>query len=788
MESLSGVQASPSLWEGLAAKFRSWRNQVKQYQARAELESWRLQKRYRPKAEALAQTAIGATSQGFTQVRAGATTVRKHTLNRRNMLATVQLIVLGALIGGGVLVALGAQTLNTYASSMANPSLIINNKNTGTTILDRNGQVLYQTYGAPNRQTLTTAQTPQVLKNATLAAEDPDFYNHPAISWRGSARAIYQDILTHGKAQGGSTITQQLVKSSLLTPQKSYVRKYKEIVLATALEHKYSKDQVLEMYLNQIYYGQGANGAAAAAEVYFHEPVSQLTIAQAAMIAGLPLGPSRFDPTFDHAAALERRDFVIGQMEAHGFITPAQADAAKAEPLVAYQQNAQINAPHFVFYVLDQLRQQYGDDLVEHGGITVTTTLDLNKQHIAEDVASAQIARLGHNHVTNAGLVSLNPKNGEILTMLGSVDYNQPDWGQVNVTESQLQPGSSFKPIAYVTAFQKGWSGATMIDDKPICFPSGSGAPYCPVNYDGKFRGPVTLRRALQNSLNVPAVQVLQFAGIDNTINMAHNLGITSLNETNRYGLSLVLGGGEVSPLDMATAYATFANSGVKHEPRSILKVLDRTGKDITKPDSLSSGEAVLDPRLAYMVTNILSDNPARAEEFGPNSPLKLSRPAAAKTGTTNDFRDNWTIGYTPSLVTAVWVGNNDHSPMNGVNGITGAAPIWHDYMEQALTGTAIEQFIQPTGLITAKVCAKDGGLANPWDTGYTEVFLAEHPQTKKCASTPPPPAPTPDQTQPTAPTPTDQGQGNGYGTGGGTITPPNQGNGKPPKFQPVTQ
>lgn len=780
-ESLTQSGMSTTIWEDLAIwapKFwlETARPRLLELTASAEARTKYYGRQVGPWIATSAIATAGTINQASDVIWTHGVTVTRHAFGRRALSNYVKLFVIAAIAGGGVLVAVGAQTLTSYASSIANPSTIVNNKNTGTTILDRNGKVLYQVYGAANRVQLKLADTPNVLKDATLAAEDPDFYNHPAISWRGTARALVQDVINHGKDQGGSTITQQLIKSSLLTPQKSYTRKYKEVILATALEHKYDKDQVLEMYLNQIYYGQGAYGAATAAQVYFHKSPDQLTIGEAAMIAGLPLGPSRLDPTFDHGAALARRDYVISEMQAHHFITAAQATTAKAEPLVAYQQNVQINAPHFVFYVLDQLRQQYGDDLVEHGGITVTTTLDLNKQDIAQQTAGDQINRLAANHVTNSGLVAMDPKNGDILTMLGSVDYNQPDWGQVNTTLSELQPGSSFKPVAYATAFSKGWSGATTVVDKPICFPTSGGPAYCPVNYDGKFRGPVTLRKALDDSLNVPAVQVLQYAGIPDTLAMAHTLGITSLNDPSRYGLSLVLGGGEVSPLDMATVYATFADGGVKHSPRSILKVVDRIGRDITKPQA-DAGQQVLDPRIAYMMSNILSDNSARVEEFGANSPLKLSRPAAAKTGTTNDFRDNWTIGYTPSLVTAVWVGNDDHSPMNGINGITGAAPIWHDFMEKILAGTAVENFVQPSGIVTAKVCAFDGGLANPWDSGYTEVFLAEHQQTKRCGT--PAPAPAPTDAAPVTPViPTSQGQGNGGG-----ITPPSQGSGKPPKF-----
>jgi membrane peptidoglycan carboxypeptidase len=443
-------------------------------------------------------------------------------------------------------------------------------------------------------------------------------------------------------------------------------------------------------------------------------------------------------------------------------ITKAQADAAKsqpiqlasagapqtapsgASPMYVYSKTINLRAPHFVFYVLDQLRAKYGEDVVEQGGITVKTTLDLNKQHEAEKAVADQINSLGSHHVTNGGLISISPSTGDILAMVGSVDYNAPGFGNVNVTLSDLQPGSSFKPIAYATAFEKGWNGATTIDDTPFAAPNGDGTMYVPQNYDLKFHGKVTLRHALDNSLNIPAVKVLQFAGIPDTLQTAHNLGITTLNDPSRYGLSLVLGGGEVRPIDMATVYGTFANGGTKVEPRSILTVTDRLGKDITK-DTSPKPQSVLDPRIAYMITNILSDDKSRQPEFPAGGPLTLpGRPVAAKTGTTNDFRDNWTVGYTPQLVTAVWVGNNDHTPMENVDGITGAAPIWHNYMMAALDGTPVENFAVPAGVTIARVCA-DGGLAdNPTDPGYDEVFEAGALPTRHCSYAAPRPTPAP--------------------------------------------
>lgn len=650
-------------------------------------------------------------------------------------------------------------TLKAYANDISSPAALMAKKKTGTTILDRNGQVLFQGYGAQPTSLVSINDIPDSLKLATLASEDPDFYDHPGVSWRGTLRAAVTDITHQSRAEGGSTLTQQLVKNALLTNDKKFERKYKEILLATQLEQQYSKDQILEMYLNETYYGQGSSGVEAASQTYYHKPASQLTLAESALLAGLPLGPSRLDPNVSLDAATGRRDYVLARMAELGKITQAEAAAAKAQPIalagtpeaeqpgamVVYAKTIVIRAPHFVFYVLDQLRSTYGEEMIENGGITVKTTLDITKQDLAQQTVTTQINKLAEHHVTNGGLVSLDPKTGDILAMVGSTDYNAPGFGNVNVTLSDLQPGSSFKPIAYATAFKKGWTGATIIQDTPFSAPSGDGTMYTPMNYDLKFHGNVTVRKALDNSLNIPAVKTLQFAGIPDTIQTAHDLGITTLSNPSSYGLALVLGGGEVRPIDMATVYATFANNGTKVEPRSILRVDDRYGKDITKSHQ-AAPQNVLDPRVAYMITNILSDDTSRQPEFPANGPLTLpGRPAAAKTGTTNDFRDNWTVGYTPQLVTAVWVGNNDHSAMNNVDGITGAAPIWHEYMTGALADQPIVNFPVPAGITVAKVCYADGGLANPWDSGYAEVFKADSMPTKPCASSAPKPTPTPD-------------------------------------------
>jgi 1A family penicillin-binding protein len=690
--------------------------------------------------------------------------------------------------GFGIATKIALDTMNKYQNSMGNPSFIMNTKNTGTTILDRNGEVLFQGYGAVTRHNIPLEEMPDTLKQATLATEDPDFYNHAGFSWRGTARALYQDLRHNGKVQGGSTITQQLVKNTLLTNEKSLTRKYKEVILSMEMERRYSKDQILQMYLNTIYYGQGAYGVESASETYFHKPAKELTLEESALLAGLPQSPSLYDPNVDPSAAKQRRDYVLSRMQEHGYVSKELVARTELMPVKAGTRDVLIKAPHFVFYVLDQLQREYGQDMLEHGGIVVHTSLDLKKQEQAEQIVQNQVNKLAGHHATNGGLVSIDPHTGDIVSMVGSVDYNQPGFGAVNVTLAQLQPGSSFKPIAYATAFTKGWNGATEVNDKPIQLPQGDGTIYAPQNYDQKFRGPVLLRRALANSLNIPAVEVLQFAGLHDTIAMAHNLGITepSLVDENRYGLSLVLGGGEVRPIDMAKVYAAFANQGRTVTPRAIVKVNDKFGQDITKPTAKVNHQAI-DPRIAYMITNILSDNGARTEEFGPNSPLVLSRPAAAKTGTTNDFRDNWTVGYTPDLVTAVWVGNNDHSPMTNVDGITGAAPIWHDYMEMAVAGSPVHQFVQPAGVVLAKICSADGGLTDPNDPkAVNEVFLAENQPTKKCGWSGAQPKPQPIQAVnrpvPSAPAPVQQAQAPAPaiegGRGGGPAPSPGPGDG----------
>lgn len=690
----------------------------------------RLWTRARKLASSAGQYTLAALEDlGYGLYRAGQKTkLLRHKAFRRGAVSVMVLGTIGGLTFGGIV---AANTLSTYSGDLANPATLMNRNRVGTTILDRKGQVLYRTEGADNRVPVKFSKVPRDFINATLAAEDPDFYNHRGISVRGTLRALWRDV-THGeKIEGGSTLSQQLIKNTLLTPKKSFIRKYQEAVLAIMLERQYSKNEILELYLNEVFYGQGARGAERAARTYFHKSLSGLSLGEKAMLAGLPLGPSRFDPNFDPASAIERRDFVLHRMEELGYITQKQELAAKSERIRAYDQQIEINAPHFVFYVLEQLREQYGNEAVSTGGLTVHTTLDLKKQRIAEEELRNQISRLSWQHVTNGGLVALDPRNGNILAMVGSVDFHNQQFGKVNVTLSRLQPGSSFKPFAYAAAFKKGYHGATQVMDKPLSVPDGSGKLYKPENYDGKFRGPVLLRRALANSLNIPAVRVIQHAGVEETLKTAESMGISFIGKRSRFGLSLALGSAEIKPLELAEGYATFANLGRQVHSNAISKVEDRFGDDITKLDD-KPAKGALDPRIAYMIINILSDNVARQEIFGARSVLELPRPAFVKTGTTNDWRDNLTAGSTPDLTTVVWVGNNDHSPMNNVTGITGAAPIWHNFMLRALDGSPELSFKRPGGMVTLAVCSGDGGLVS--SGGIREIFLAEAKPEKRCS------------------------------------------------------
>ncbi len=609
-----------------------------------------------------------------------------------------------------------------------------------TRILDRHGNLLYEIIGPGGRRmTVPLTSIPVALREGTIAAEDASFYSNPGIDLGAMARSLFLDARLESPAFGGSTITQQLVRTILLPANERYQRtlsrKLHEVALALQLSSRMSKNDVLALYLNNVYYGNLAYGAEAAAEAYFGKPVSILDLAQCALLAGIPRSPTLYNPLTSPEAARARRADVLRLMRKDGYITTGQQQLAGAEPLGLAIAGHGPLAPHFVYYVVSLLEQQYGHDALEQGGLQVTTSLDLNLQRQAEAAVQLHVQLLQKDHDVNDGaLVAIDPHTGQILAMVGSADYadSRID-GAVNVALAPRQPGSAIKPFTYAAAFSRPASSrsvlpmtpATLVNDVPSAFPTREGIPFEPQNYDLQFHGLVTLRTALANSYNVPAVKVLNHVGLAAMLDVAHAAGITTMNDAHRYGLALTLGGGEVRLLDLTDAYASFAAAGVHHDPVAILRVTNSRGTVLYawQPDS---GRRAVSPQVAYLITSILSDNTARTPEFGPDSPLLLDRPAAAKTGTTTDFHDNWTVGYTPDLAAGVWVGNADNTPMRDVSGIAGAAPIWHDFMESALVHVPARDFAVPPGIVHESICP---GTGLPPDSkcqeSQDEVFIA---------------------------------------------------------------
>lgn len=592
-------------------------------------------------------------------------------------------------------------------------------------IYSRDGKLLYTIYASRNQTFVSLNRIPKYLQQATISIEDKNFYNHGAIDIKGIARAAYV-TLSHKSVQGGSTITQQLVRNSLLTLDRTITRKVKEVLLSFVVESIYSKNRILEMYLNQVSYGGTAWGVEAASQIYFGKDVSKLTLSESAFLAGLPQAPSVYSPFGSHPENGKGRQLqVLKAMKDSGYITDSQLEKAKNEELVFNQIQDTIVAPHFVFFIKDLLVQQYGEKMVEQGGLTVTTSLDLDVQKIAEDAIATEEATLTGKNWYNAASMVTRPGTGEVLAMVGSRNYFDTERdGNVNVAISKRQPGSSIKPINYATGLIKGYTAATPFVDQKTCFPNPSGAPYCPLNYDLKFHGVQQMRYALANSFNIPAVKMLKLNGLEAMIATASAMGINSFTDPDRYGLSLTLGGGEVTMVEMTEAYGVFANSGYKIGLHPILKVTDSKGKTIQQYKPVESpllGKKVLPDGVAYIISNILADNGARSASFGSNSPLNIKgQTVSVKTGTTNDYRDNWTIGYTPSFVVATWVGNNDNKPLQGVvSGVTGAAPIWHQIMAKLLEGKPAETLNKPDNVIGATICSTSGLLPQPAGSPY---------------------------------------------------------------------
>ena len=594
-----------------------------------------------------------------------------------------------------------------------NPSLT-------TRILDRHGEVLFRVYEDENRTLVPLSDISPYLVQATIAIEDKDFYQHHGFSTEGIFRALVANVQDENIQQGGSTITQQLVKNRLLTPEKTVRRKLRELLLAIVAEGVYSKEEILEMYLNQVAYGGSTYGVEEAAWRYFHKSAKDLNLAEAALLAGLPQAPSIYSPfSSNPELAFSRQEEVLRRMYEDGYITQQQWLEASSTELVFAQDRIDIQAPHFVMYIKRLLAEKYGEAMVQTGGLEVWTTLDLSLQQETEVIVQNEVQRLAPLNVGNGAALVTDPKTGEILAMVGSKDYfDFANDGQVNVVLRPRQPGSSIKALTYGIALDNGKTPASIIDDSPVVYEVVGQPPYAPKNYDGRFHGKVTLREALASSYNVPAVKTLAELGVSTMLDKAEAAGITTWQDRSRFGLSLTLGGGEVTMLELSQLYGIFANSGALVELNPLLEVRNQRGEVLYR-NTCATGEEncyesqVFTPQTAFLITDILSDNTARTPAFGPRSVLHIpDQQVAVKTGTTNDLRDNWTIGYTTDRLVAVWVGNNNNSPMSYVaSGITGASPIWNKTMRLLLSDDQPHLFGQPDNLVEVKICKTTGTL-----------------------------------------------------------------------------
>ncbi len=641
-----------------------------------------------------------------------------------------------------------------YTRDIQNKEQLVNKQNTGLVLLDRNGNEFFSFNHAEEIHYIPLSQIPLPLQQAAIAAEDKNFYTNPGFSPTGILRASLADIVRGHITQGGSTITQQLVKNTLLTPQQSFTRKLQEIILAYAITKKYSKQDIMEMYLNSAYFGEGAFGVENAAKTYFGIPASQLDLAQSATLIGLLPAPSAYSPlSNDPSIAKEHEKEVLQAMQNQKYISSDDVLLAENEQLTfasGQSQETTLNtvAPHFALMVRDSLFKQYGEDYVMRAGLHVKTTLDSSLQQYAETVVHQQVVRLAPQKVSNGAAVILDPKTGEILSMVGSWDWNDPVNGKVNMAITPRQPGSAFKPIVYAAAFdERLLTPATILQDAPTVFPGN----YKPRDFDGSYRGNVTVRRALANSLNIPAVETMQEVGIHEGVAMADNMGVTTLSDPSNYGLSLVLGAGEVKLLDLTTVYATFANVGVENNPAAILEIRDNANNLVYSYSP--NGKEVVSDGASFLISSILSDAKTRAEEFG--NALNISYPAAVKTGTTNDFKDSLTMGYTPDVAIGVWVGNNDNSPMDSVAGSLGAAPIWKQLMTYYLSREIHRSaFMQPDSVVKKTVCPNQliSGNSVQSAPSYEEYFLSGTEPISSCQALPSSVTPFPTPSFPTVP------------------------------------
>ncbi|MBI4691933.1 MAG: PBP1A family penicillin-binding protein [Candidatus Terrybacteria bacterium] len=649
-------------------------------------------------------------------------------------------------------VALGTLIIATWASNLKIPDLQSFNERKvieSTKIYDRTGKILlWDIHQNIQRTVAPFDQISRHIKNATVAIEDSSFYQHKGVDLRAIMRALFVDFITGSAKQGGSTITQQLVKNTFFTREKSIERKIKELILAVKIEKMLPKEEILNLYLNEIPYGGSSYGIEAASQNFFNKPARQLTLVESAYLASLAKAPTYYSPYGEHRNELEeRKNLVLSRMAELGFVAQEEAEKAKKEKVkfVSKADNS-LKAPHFSIFIRSYLEKKYGKDAIEEDGLRVATSLDYNLQQIAEELV-LKFAKENKEkfNASNAGLVAIDPKTGQILAMVGSKNYfNVEEEGNFNITLAHRQPGSSIKPFVYATAFKKGYTPNTVVFDlltefNASCNPDGTPQPgvkpedcYMPENYDNLTRGPVSLRNALAQSINIPSVKVLYLAGLRDSLQTTRDMGITSLTDPDRYGLTLVLGGGEVTPLELTGAYAVFANNGARNPVTGILKIEDRNGKTLEK--FASSPQQVIDKNISLLISDILTDNEARAPAFGQMSWLYFSdRPVAVKTGTTNNYRDAWVMGYTPNLAVGVWAGNNDNTPMEKKVAGFIAAPLWNAFLTEVFKKLPVENFEKPIPLPEPKPILAGDWLAQATSTSTTQPEagqpLADTPQ-----------------------------------------------------------
>lgn len=653
----------------------------------------------------------------------------------RRILTNKRLALLGSIVAVG-LITVPIITYATYANDIADKERLMNHNSTGIILRDKNGEIFYEFGRLSGESNVTLDRVSDTFENTLIASEDRDFRNHEGYSMRGMAAAMYANVLNKDATRyGGSTITQQLVKNKLLTSDKSYFRKYQEVSMAVAVERRYEKNEILEMYMNSVYLGEGAFGIGDAAKTYFNKSPQDLNLAESSMLVGLLPAPSIYSPiSGDMNKAKDQQEIVLTRMVNAGAISEDEKKATLAQPLAFNEASVQKqeHAQHFAMMVLEEAKKKYGEENIIRGGYDITTTLDLNWQKQAEANVRERVQALSSAGARNAGLVAIDPKNGQIRSLVGSVDWNNPTFGKVNMAAQMRQPGSSFKPIYYAEALNKKLvTPATILKDQPKTY----GRSYAPTNYDFKYRGDISVRDALSQSLNIPAVDVMQKLGVKEASITAQRMGISTVTEPEKYGLSLALGTAEVKLSEMVNAYSAFANKGHQYQPTIITGIQDKYNNKIFEYEQ-AAPKRVATPEASYLISSILSDNEARAPTFGNNLTLPNNRKVPVKTGTTNDSKDAWTIGYTPSIAVGVWMGNNENEPMVGLAGSSSAGGVWRNTMSNFLGNTPNEDFHKPDSVVALQICkGTELKTSKPGDNTREEFFIKGGEPTGECNS-----------------------------------------------------